>query len=168
MSALLIFWVEVETYWAAHARTAPSPYALFVLYREGAIGDGTASPPPAVVGPATSTPSAEHSGIAAAPATAGKSAPAVGASVETSAQDSPPTAITVVVQPGQSLKEICLQNVGRYDAELLSEISELNPQMKDPDHIEVGQSIWLPLGSKAGRTLAPASQPNATSPPKKH
>jgi general secretion pathway protein A len=142
--------------------------ALFVLSREGAIGGGTASPPPAAAVPATSTPSAEHSGTAAAPTTAGKNAPAVGASVETSAQDSPPTAVTVVVQPGQSLKEICLQNVGRYDAELLSEISELNPQLKDPDHIEVGQSIWLPLGSKAGRNLVPASQPNATSPPKKH
>jgi general secretion pathway protein A len=142
--------------------------ALFVLSREGAIGGGTAIPPPAAVVPATSTPAAEHPGTTTAPATAGKGVPAVGASVETSAQDSPPTAVTVIVQPGQSLKEICLQNVGRYDAELLSEISELNPQMKDPDHIEVGQSIWLPLGSKAGRTLAPASQPNATSPPKKH
>ncbi len=142
--------------------------ALFVLSREGVIGSGTASQPPAAVVPATSTPSAEHSGAAAAPTTAGKSALAIGASVETSAQDSPPTAVTVVVQPGQSLKEICLQNVGRYDAELLSEISELNPQLKDPDHIEVGQSIWLPLGSKASRTLVPASQPNATSPPKKH
>jgi hypothetical protein len=35
--------------------------------------------------------------------------------------------------------------LGRYDGNVLSEIRELNPDLKDPNHLDVGQEIRLPM-----------------------
>ena len=51
---------------------------------------------------------------------------------------------TVIVQPHDSLRKICLQYMGSYTPELQREISILNPALTDPDHIEPGQRILLP------------------------
>jgi len=51
---------------------------------------------------------------------------------------------TVIVQPHDNLRNICLQYLGFYSPELQSEISKLNPGLTDPDHIEAGQRIVLP------------------------
>jgi general secretion pathway protein A len=55
-----------------------------------------------------------------------------------------PQASTVSVKPGETLLEICVASFGRCNPERLQEIRRLNPQMKDLDHIEPGQTIQLP------------------------
>ena len=51
---------------------------------------------------------------------------------------------TVIVQPHDDLRKICLQYFGSYSAQLLSKISQLNPELTDPDHLAIGQRIVLP------------------------
>jgi type II secretory pathway predicted ATPase ExeA len=50
----------------------------------------------------------------------------------------------VIVQPNDNLRQICLRYLGRYNAESVREIRELNPALSDPRHVAVGQRIVLP------------------------
>jgi general secretion pathway protein A len=50
-----------------------------------------------------------------------------------------------VVQPNDTLRDLCVSTVGRYDGTILSEIRELNPGLKNPDHLDPGQEIRLPI-----------------------
>ena len=72
-----------------------------------------------------------------------------------SAPNSKPYAITV--KPDQTLQDISEQYLGGWDLQRLHQIRALNPKLTDPDHIEVGQKIWLP-----GPPREPVA-PNATS-----
>jgi type II secretory pathway predicted ATPase ExeA len=63
---------------------------------------------------------------------------------------------TVIVQPHDDLRRICLRYLGSYDPGVVSEISELNPQLTDLDHIVVGQRIVLPASATV-RTSASES-----------
>jgi general secretion pathway protein A len=60
---------------------------------------------------------------------------------------SPPagSAGTVRVRPGQTLVGICTEQFGTCTPELLQQIHELNPTMKNPDHIEIGQDLRIPV-----------------------
>jgi len=60
-------------------------------------------------------------------------------------QVGPGQVITVAAMPQQTLKDISLLYIGRFDSELQSEISALNPGLTDPDHLTPGQLIRLPL-----------------------
>jgi nucleoid-associated protein YgaU len=51
--------------------------------------------------------------------------------------------LTVVVQPGQSISELCLRYLGQGDVKTLKAISDLN-KLANPNHIEVGQRLLLP------------------------
>jgi general secretion pathway protein A len=51
----------------------------------------------------------------------------------------------VEVAPGQTLLGICTEKFGTCTAQLLQQIHELNPRMNDPDHIETGQKLRLPV-----------------------
>jgi len=64
-----------------------------------------------------------------------------------SANTSPSTgsAGTVRVKIGQTLMGICTERFGTCTAELLQQIHELNPSLKDPDHIEIGQDLRIPV-----------------------
>jgi general secretion pathway protein A len=53
--------------------------------------------------------------------------------------------LTVIAGPQQTLKDLTLRYVGHYDDELSKQISNLNPDLKDPDHLEAGQLIRIPL-----------------------
>jgi general secretion pathway protein A len=53
--------------------------------------------------------------------------------------------LTVVAGPQQSLKDLSLLYVGHFDSELSEKIRSLNPGLKDPDHLEAGQLIRIPL-----------------------
>jgi len=53
--------------------------------------------------------------------------------------------LTVIAKPQQTLKEISLIYLGHFDQNLLEEIRSLNPGLTDPDHIQGGQLIQLPL-----------------------
>ncbi|MBI3668491.1 MAG: AAA family ATPase [Acidobacteria bacterium] len=63
---------------------------------------------------------------------------------------------TVVVEPRQTLQQISLRHVGRFNTRLVEEILRLNPKITNPNHIEIGQRIDLPRPSRAseGRPLA--------------
>jgi general secretion pathway protein A len=71
---------------------------------------------------------------------------------------------TVMVAPGQTLLRICIEKFGNCTRELLQQIHELNPSLSDPDHIESGQKIRVPvLGSHSSVTeeAAPAAENGA-------
>jgi general secretion pathway protein A len=51
----------------------------------------------------------------------------------------------VVVDAGQDLRQISLLYLGRYSIEIVQQIQSLNPQLLDPNHIEIGQQIRLPV-----------------------
>jgi LysM repeat protein len=51
----------------------------------------------------------------------------------------------VVVEAGQTLQQISLLYLGRYSTEIVQQIQSLNPQLLDPNRIEVGQQIRLPV-----------------------
>lgn len=56
---------------------------------------------------------------------------------------------TYVVQPKDTLRDLCVSVVGRYDKTVVAEIMKLNPGIRNPNHLEVGQEIRFPLsGSK--------------------
>ena len=53
--------------------------------------------------------------------------------------------LTVVAKPEQTLKEISLRYLGRFDYNLFEEICALNPELKNPYHLAGGELIRLPL-----------------------
>lgn len=55
-----------------------------------------------------------------------------------------PTPFRVLVGPNQRLSDITAKYLGNFDHERLRQIQALNPKLTDPDHIEVGQTLWLP------------------------
>ena len=73
----------------------------------------------------------------------GSTAPDAG---QTNAAEPDPSRATfkITVKPNQGLQEISMQYLGAYDLHRLHQIQALNPKLTDPDHIEVGQKIWLP------------------------
>src|SRR6266478_3753248 len=52
--------------------------------------------------------------------------------------------LTYVVQPNDTMRDLCMSIVGRYDAVVLEKIRKLNPDLKNPNHIEAGQEVRLP------------------------
>ena len=66
--------------------------------------------------------------------------------------------ITVAVKPDQTLRDLSILYGGRYDSSMLKQILALNPELKDPDHLEPGQLIRLPLPSgsfRKGKVFTP-------------
>jgi general secretion pathway protein A len=53
--------------------------------------------------------------------------------------------LTYLVQPNDTLRDLCMSIVGRYDDAVLAKIRELNPDLKDPNRLDVGQEVRLPL-----------------------
>jgi general secretion pathway protein A len=56
----------------------------------------------------------------------------------------PTPSYVYVVQPQDTLRDLCLSTLGRYDGAVLSKIRELNPGLKNPEHLHAGQEIRLP------------------------
>lgn len=50
----------------------------------------------------------------------------------------------ITVQPTQTLQDISVQYLGGFGLQRLHQIQTLNPNLTDPNHIEIGQRIWLP------------------------
>jgi general secretion pathway protein A len=72
------------------------------------------------------------------------------------------------VSPKQNLSRICAERFGSCSPELLREIHELNPWMTNPDHIESGQVIRIPIDSKSsGNTQMAVNQVATNSPSKR-
>lgn len=56
-----------------------------------------------------------------------------------------PAFFTYVIQPNDTLRDLCMSTVGRYDNAVLAQIRKLNPDLRDPNHLLVGQEIRFPL-----------------------
>ena len=52
---------------------------------------------------------------------------------------------TYVVQPHDTISNLCEWSLGRYDETALAELKKLNPDLIDPDRIEVGDRLRLPI-----------------------
>jgi type II secretory pathway predicted ATPase ExeA len=59
--------------------------------------------------------------------------------------------LTVVAGSHQSVRDLALRYIGHFDRELSEKIASLNPGLKDPDHLDPGQLIRLPLPPGAMR-----------------
>jgi general secretion pathway protein A len=63
---------------------------------------------------------------------------------------------TVRVAAGQTLLGICIQKYGSCTSQLLQQIHELNPSLNNPDHIESGQNIRIPVLAAQSRAAEQA------------
>ena len=57
----------------------------------------------------------------------------------------PVRVLSVMAGQQETIKDITIRYVGRFDNYLFEEIHKLNPELKDPDHLEDGQMIRIPL-----------------------
>jgi hypothetical protein len=64
---------------------------------------------------------------------------------QTEARESSIESFKYVIQPKDTLRDLCMSMLGRYDSIVLSEIRVLNPDLKNPEHLHVGQEIRLPM-----------------------
>lgn len=97
--------------------------------------------------------------VSAAPLPSAPSAPQPAVSQPAKAPDS------VQVQPGQTLYQISLQNVGRYNRNVLSQFRELNPWLTDPDFIPSGRRILIPSSAVSTNNDQRAAQQSANASP---
>ena len=123
--------------------------ALVFLFGPYSSSSGTKTEqeqqPPAAMAAPSDPPAAPPVENAAAAENANASA--------TEAEPAPVTAARsegfVVVAPHETLRQICLLHLGRYDSHLVEAIRGLNPQLVDPNHLEAGQTILLPEPAEA-------------------
>lgn len=79
------------------------------------------------------------------------------------AEPAAPEKELVVVGPHQTLTEISKLYLGEYNAAVLAKLRALNPGLGDPNHLEVGQQIRLPVadGGESGRSRGSEVQQEA-------
>jgi hypothetical protein len=75
--------------------------------------------------------------------------------------------ITVAPKTGQTIEELSRLYAGYYDSQLYQQISALNPEMKDPNYLEAGQLIRLPLPPGTLKKVLDTADPSSTPPPGK-
>ena len=66
--------------------------------------------------------------------------------------------LTVIVRPRQTLKDLSLLYAGHFDTDLFEKIRTLNPELKDPNHLEDGQLIRIPLPPRTLRGVNDTAQ----------
>jgi type II secretory pathway predicted ATPase ExeA len=66
---------------------------------------------------------------------------------QAAASESTIKSFTYVIQPKDTLRDLCTSVVGRYDDAVLAEIRKLNPELINPDHLDAGQTIRLPMSA---------------------
>jgi hypothetical protein len=65
--------------------------------------------------------------------------------LQTGAHENSSSFFIYVVQPKDTLRDLCVSTLGHYDKAVLSQIQKLNPELRNPDHLDAGQKIRLPL-----------------------
>jgi general secretion pathway protein A len=120
-----------------------------VIYFGARTGSGKVHP---AVAPQQQTVAAPRASIEQkAPASASDPAPATAAKPLEAAQpkenESARNSMTYVVQQSDTLRDLCVSVLGRYDKEVLKEVRRLNPDLKNPNQLEVGQEIQIPLSN---------------------
>lgn len=73
--------------------------------------------------------------------------------------------ITVMAGPNQTLKNLAIRYVGHFDNELSQKIRSLNPDLKDPDNLEAGQLVRIPLRPGAMKKVNDTAEDAAPSKP---
>jgi hypothetical protein len=61
--------------------------------------------------------------------------------------------LTVAASANQSIRDLSMRYTGHFDSELAKNIRSLNPDMKDPDHLEAGELVRIPLPPGAMRKM---------------
>jgi LysM repeat protein len=62
------------------------------------------------------------------------------------------------VKPGQTLYQISVNKVGKYNGKVLSQLQDLNPWLSDPDRIHPGQKIRVPTAATNSTETQRAAQ----------
>ena len=107
---------------------------------------GTAQPSPEINSIIAKVPKAPESEPPFALAVGSKADPIRGQETpQSGSSQEPPAFFIYVIQPNDTLRDLCISAVGRYDNTLLSEIQKLNPELRDPNHLKVGREIRFPL-----------------------
>jgi general secretion pathway protein A len=147
--------------------TAPQPPPTVVVKPDSVASVQPASDPTAL--PDTTAPTADPTTSLPDPAFApakGRAPAAIPSAPPSSIGDrttQPLDAVSIVrVAPGQTLLGICVEKFGSCTAELMQQIHQLNPSLNNPDHIESGQSIRIPvLAGQSGASEQPQKTPTA-------
>ena len=63
---------------------------------------------------------------------------------------------TVIVQPGETLRQVILRTMGDYNGDTIEQIRKLNPDIVDLDHLKAGQVIRFPWVSEPVHPAAPS------------
>jgi general secretion pathway protein A len=56
--------------------------------------------------------------------------------------------MVVDILPGDTLHDLCIQAFGRCDDQMVARIQALNPWLTNPNHIEAGQQILVPVSDE--------------------
>jgi general secretion pathway protein A len=147
--------------------TAPQPPPTVVVKPDSVASVQPAPDPTAL--PDTTAPTADPTTSLPDPAFApakGRAPAAIPSAPPSSIGDrttQPLDAVSIVrVAPGQTLLGICVEKFGSCTAELMQQIHQLNPSLNNPDHIESGQSIRIPvLAGQSGASEQPQKTPTA-------
>jgi len=130
-----------------------------------AVGTVSAAPPPV---PALQPAPAPVAALPSAPALDPAPAPVVVSEVSLMpAQEARATVRQatedVRVAPGQTLYQISLNKLGKYDGKVLEQLRGLNPSLNNPDRIRTGQKIRIPAAAPLSTDGQHAGQqaPNA-------
>jgi general secretion pathway protein A len=146
--------------------SAPPPHPRFTAIPSPAVSNATASSTDSAVNDAnlsTVIPTAMQADPGAAPADRPAAMPVPPLlSVADPAQQPQDAVGTVQVAPGQTLLGICIKKFGSCTSELLRQIHELNPSLNNPDHIESGQSIRVPVLAAQSRAVEPTPRDSRT------
>jgi nucleoid-associated protein YgaU len=132
VSVLLFSWLLVRGHWVAAAATAPSNSESV------AVAAGSAELSSAPGRDKSQKIDAVHSTLPSADAS---SKPMMAHSRPVSANQ----VRTVRVRQGQSLYGICSEQFGKCSPELMRKMLTLNSSIPDPDHIETGQRVSIPI-----------------------
>lgn len=68
-----------------------------------------------------------------------------GAQSDTTAENTIEKNHSVIVMPGQTLYQISVKYFGKYNSDIYEEIRDLNPWLVNPNHINSGNEIRIPL-----------------------
>jgi general secretion pathway protein A len=131
----------------SHASVATPASQATVASQPVATAGATPQSPISSAAPAASAVLQSSPGASAQTQPAVPANPTAPATLAGGAKTTPPTGSggTVRVRIGQTLLGICTEQFGTCTAELLQQIHELNPLLKDPDHIEIGQDLRIPV-----------------------
>jgi LysM repeat protein len=76
-----------------------------------------------------------------------------------------PGSLDVQVKPGQTLYQISVKKLGKYNGKVLEQLQDLNPWLNDPDHIQPGQKIRVPaMATDSTETQRAAQQATSAAP----